>query len=72
MRLSGLVSQRIEEDSVSDRTGLSRGDRIRNARLARMRHLLPPQNAVVGPIWLIASRLRWSLTMTRGCWPGGG
>jgi transposase len=33
---------------VNDRTGLSRGDRNRNSRLARMRVLLPPQNAIVG------------------------
>jgi hypothetical protein len=28
---------------VSDRTGLSRGDRNRNCRLARLRVLLPPR-----------------------------
>jgi transposase len=33
---------------VSDRSGLSRGDRNRNARLARLRQLLPPGNAIVG------------------------
>jgi transposase len=33
---------------MNDRTGLSRGERNRNSRLARMRHLLPPQNAMVG------------------------
>jgi transposase len=33
---------------VNDRTGLSRGDRNRNARLARLRRLLPAGNAVVG------------------------
>ena len=33
---------------MSDRTGLSRGDRNRNSRLARMRHLLPPDHAIVG------------------------
>jgi transposase len=33
---------------VNDRTGLSRGDRSRNSRLARMRELLPPGNAVAG------------------------
>jgi hypothetical protein len=33
---------------MSDRTGLSRGDRNRNARLARLRQLVPPQNAIVG------------------------
>jgi transposase len=33
---------------MSDRTGLSRGDRNRNSRLARLRQLLPPENAIVG------------------------
>ena len=33
---------------MTDRTGLSRGDRNRNARLARLRVLLPPGNAIVG------------------------
>jgi hypothetical protein len=33
---------------VTDRTGLSRGDRNRNARLARLRELLPAGNAIVG------------------------
>ncbi|HSR85208.1 MAG TPA: IS110 family transposase [Streptosporangiaceae bacterium] len=33
---------------MSDRTGLSRGDRNRNSRLARMRQLLPADNAIVG------------------------
>src|SRR6266700_2956941 len=34
--------------SMSDRSGLSRGDRNRNARLARLRRLLPAGNAIVG------------------------
>jgi transposase len=33
---------------MSDRTGLSRGDRNRNGRRARLRQLLPPENAIVG------------------------
>ena len=33
---------------MNDRTGLSRGDRNRNARLARLRQLLPLENAIVG------------------------
>ena len=36
---------------MSDRSGLSPGDRNRNARLARLarlRQLLPPGNAIVG------------------------
>jgi transposase len=33
---------------MSDRTGLSRGDRNRNGRLLRLRRLLPPDHAIVG------------------------
>jgi transposase len=33
---------------MNDRSGLSRGDRNRNARLARLRQLLPAGNAIVG------------------------
>ena len=33
---------------MSDRAGLSRGDRNRNARLARLRQLLRPDHAIVG------------------------
>jgi transposase len=33
---------------VNDRTGLSRGDRNRNVRLARLRQLLPRDHAIVG------------------------
>jgi transposase len=33
---------------MSDRSGLSRGDRNRNARLARLRELLPAGHAIVG------------------------
>jgi transposase len=33
---------------MSDRTGLSRGDRNRNLRLARLRQLLHLPNAIVG------------------------
>jgi hypothetical protein len=33
---------------MSDRSGLSRGDGNRNARLARLRQLLPAGNAIVG------------------------
>ena len=35
---------------MNDRSGLSRGDRNRNARLARLRVLLPPEHAIVGPM----------------------
>jgi hypothetical protein len=33
---------------VNDRTGLSRGDRDRNSRLARLRELVPHDHAIVG------------------------
>ena len=33
---------------MNDRSGLSRGDRNRNARLARLRQLLPLDHAIVG------------------------
>ena len=33
---------------MNDRSGLSRGDRNRNARLARLRELLPCDHAIVG------------------------
>ncbi len=33
---------------MCDRSGLSRGDRNRNARLARLRELLPASPAIVG------------------------
>lgn len=33
---------------MTDGTALSRGDRNRNDRLARLRVLLPPENAIVG------------------------
>ena len=33
---------------MNDRSGLSRGDRNRNARLARLRQLLPFDHAIVG------------------------
>jgi len=33
---------------MSDLSGLSQGDRNRNARLARLRELLPAENAIVG------------------------
>lgn len=37
-----------EEDVVVERSGLSRGDKRRNARLARMRELVPAGNAILG------------------------
>src|SRR6266699_3248620 len=48
MRLSGSYPSASRRTSMSDRSGLSRGDRNRNARLARLRALLPASNAIVG------------------------
>ncbi len=48
MRLSGLVSHAQKEDVVVKASGLSRGDKSRNARLERLRQLVPVTNAIVG------------------------
>src|SRR4051812_5416578 len=48
MLLSGLVSHRRRRTFVSNGSGVSRGDRNRNARLARLRALVPVTNAIVG------------------------
>jgi transposase len=45
--LTGLVSQDIEEDVMVQGSGLSRGDKRRNERLARLRELVPVGNAIV-------------------------
>ena len=37
-------------------SGVSGGDRNRNARLVRLRELVPVTNAIVGSIWLMRSR----------------
>ncbi|OBJ84558.1 hypothetical protein A9W97_20430 [Mycobacterium gordonae] len=47
MLSKGLVSQNSQEDVVIQGSGLSRGDRRRNARLARLRELVPVENAIV-------------------------
>lgn len=46
--LTGLESQYIQEDVMVEGSGLSRGDKRRNARLARLRELVPGSNAIVG------------------------
>lgn len=46
--LTGLVSQNSQEDVVTQGSGLSRGDKRRNDRLARLRGLVPAGNAIVG------------------------
>jgi transposase len=48
LSLTGLVSQNSEEDVVVQGSGLSRGDKRRNARLAELRGLVPLDNAVLG------------------------
>ena len=48
LSLTGLVSQDSEEDVVTEVSGLSRGDKRRNAKLAEMRRLVPVDHAIVG------------------------
>src|SRR3954447_7656201 len=48
MRLSGLVSHRTRRTFMTHGNGVSWGDRNRNARLARLRVLVPLENAIVG------------------------
>src|SRR6188768_765794 len=49
MRLSGLVSQSARRRTfMSHGSGVSRGDRNRNARLSRLRQAVPVTNAIVG------------------------
>ena len=48
LSLRGLVSQNSEEDVVVQNSGLSRGDKRRNAKLARLRELVPVENAILG------------------------
>jgi transposase len=45
---TGSKSQDIQEDVVTQGSGLSRGDKRRNARLARLRGLVCASNAIVG------------------------
>jgi transposase len=48
MSCAGLQSLDIEEDVVAHGSGLSRGDKRRNERLALLRELVPSQNAILG------------------------
>jgi transposase len=48
MLSKGLVSQNSQEDVVIQGSGLSRGDRRRNAQLSRLRELVCVDNAIVG------------------------
>jgi len=45
--LTGSKSQDIREDVVTQGSGLSRGDKRRNAKLARLRELVPVDHAIV-------------------------
>ena len=47
MSSKGLVSQNSQEDVVIQSSGLSRGDKRRNAQLAKLRELVPVVNAIV-------------------------
>jgi transposase len=44
----GLEAHRRRRTFVASGSGVSRGDRNRNARLARLRGLVPVENAIVG------------------------
>ena len=48
LSLTGLVSHNSEEDVVVQDSDLSRGDKRRNARFARIRELVPLENAILG------------------------
>jgi transposase len=48
LSLTGLVSQDSEEDVAAKASGLSRGDKRRNAKLAELRRLVPLENAILG------------------------
>lgn len=46
--LTGSKSQYIQEDVMVQGSGLSRGDKRRNGRLAHLRSLVPADNAILG------------------------
>lgn len=48
LSLEGLVSQDNREDVVVKDKDLSRGDKRRNVKLARLRELVPVENAILG------------------------
>ena len=56
---------------MTNGNGVSRGDRNRNARLARLRELVPRTTRSSGSIWLTRSRWSWCATTTPRCWPAG-
>jgi len=70
MSLTGLVSQNSEEDVVVQGSGLSRGDKRRNAKLARLRALVRADHAIVAID--LADRKQAVVVcviMIRRCWP---
>jgi transposase len=48
MSLTGSSPNDLEEDVVTKGSGLSRGDKRRNAKLAELRRLVPVDNAILG------------------------
>ena len=48
LSLTGSSPNDSEEDVVAKGSGLSRGDKRRNARLAELRRLVPADNAILG------------------------
>ena len=54
---------------MTNGSGVSPGDRNRNARLVRLRTAVPVTNAIVGITWLIASRWSWCAIMIPEFWP---
>jgi hypothetical protein len=76
MRLSGLVSHRTRRTFMGNSSGISRGDRNRNTRLARLRALIPTQNAIVGidladhKQMVVVTDHDSERVEGRRCWPG--
>ena len=72
MSLKGLVSQNNQEDVVVQGSGLSRGDKRRNAKVAWLRELVPAGNAILGIDWPMRSRRSYWRIMIRRCWRAWG
>ena len=72
MSLTGLVSQNSQEDVVVQGSGLSRGDKRRNAKLGLLRELVPVDNAILGIDLADEKQAVVVLIMTHGCWPQAG
>ena len=56
---------------MGNASGVSRGDRNRNARLARLRELVPVENAIVGIDLAERKQMVVVCDHDRGCWRGG-